>query len=163
MSGQSQSAMIINRQHAPQLPDVLRDPLAESWEMYVEASTEVGIEVPRNRDLTTSMMRVWAGSDFVMRACIDAPALLVDFLDDGSLLADYDAGEYQRKLARLLKEIPDSELLGRRLREFRHREMVRIAWRDLAGWASLNEILQDLTALADASVQASLDLLASGR
>ena len=151
--------MIINRQHAPQLPDVLRDSLAESWEMYVEAAREAGLEVPRDRDLATSMMRVWAGSDFVMRACIDDPSLVTGFLDEGALLADYAAGEYQRRLAQCLKGVRDAETLGRRLREFRQREMVRIAWRDLAGWAPLNEILLDLTALADASVQASLDQL----
>ncbi|MGB5261206.1 MAG: bifunctional [glutamate--ammonia ligase]-adenylyl-L-tyrosine phosphorylase/[glutamate--ammonia-ligase] adenylyltransferase [Gammaproteobacteria bacterium] len=151
--------MIINRQHAPQLPDVLRDPLAESWEMYVEASTGAGLKVPRNRDLTTSMMRVWAGSDFVMRACIDDPSLVNGFLDEGSLLADYAVGEYPQKLGHLLKGVRDQATLGRKLREFRQREMVRIAWRDLAGWAPLNEVLHDLTALADASVQAALDQL----
>jgi glutamate-ammonia-ligase adenylyltransferase len=151
--------MIINRQHAPQLPDVLRVPLAESWEIYAEASTGAGLQVPRDRDLTTSMLRVWAGSEFVMRACIDDPSLVTGFLDEGSLLADYAAGEYQRKLGRLLDGVRDQESLGRYLREFRQREMVRIAWRDLAGWAPLNEVLHDLTALADASVQASLDQL----
>ncbi len=159
MTGQSHIPMIINRQHAPQLPDVLRDPLAESWEMYVEASTGAGLEVPRNRDLTTSMMRVWAGSEFVTRACIDDPSLVTGFLDDGCLLADYAAGEYPRKLARLLEGVRDAKTLGRLLREFRNREMVRIAWRDLAGWAPLDEVLHGLTALADACVQASLDHL----
>jgi len=38
------------------------------------------------------------------------------------------------------------------LRKWRRREMVRIAWRDLAGWASLEETLADLTAFADAAI-----------
>ena len=33
------------------------------------------------------------------------------------------------------------------------------AWRDLAGWASLDEVLHDLSALADASISSSLDYL----
>lgn len=41
------------------------------------------------------------------------------------------------------------------LRHWRRREMVRIAWRDLAGWAHLEETLGDLTAFADAAIQAA--------
>ena len=39
------------------------------------------------------------------------------------------------------------------LRRFRRRHMVRIAWRDIAGWADLDETLHDLSALADACIQ----------
>ena len=39
------------------------------------------------------------------------------------------------------------------LRRFRRRHMVRIAWRDIAGWADLDETLSDLSALADACIQ----------
>ena len=38
------------------------------------------------------------------------------------------------------------------LRRLRKRHMVRIAWRDLAGWAGLDETLHDLSALADAAI-----------
>ena len=31
--------------------------------------------------------------------------------------------------------------------------MVRIAWRDIAGWADLDETLRDLSALADACIE----------
>ena len=82
--------------------------------------------------------------------------MLHGLLDDGSLLADHADGEHARKLERALKDARDEESLGRILRRFRQREMVRIAWRDLAGWAPLHEVLRDLTALADASVQAAL-------
>jgi glutamate-ammonia-ligase adenylyltransferase len=39
------------------------------------------------------------------------------------------------------------------LRNWRRRELVRIAWRDLAGWAHLEETLADLTAVADAAIR----------
>ena len=65
MAGQSHTPMIINRQHATRLPEALRDALENSWEMFVEASSEAGIRVPQNQDLSTSMMRVWAGSQAV--------------------------------------------------------------------------------------------------
>jgi glutamate-ammonia-ligase adenylyltransferase len=39
------------------------------------------------------------------------------------------------------------------LRLFRKRHTVRIAWRDIAGWADLDETLRDLSALADACIE----------
>lgn len=42
-----------------------------------------------------------------------------------------------------------------RLRRWRRREMVRIAWRDLAGWAPLAHTLAELSALADAAIGAA--------
>jgi glutamate-ammonia-ligase adenylyltransferase len=43
------------------------------------------------------------------------------------------------------------------LRKWRRREMVRIAWRDLAGWASLEETLADLTNFADAAIRTACE------
>ena len=37
--------------------------------------------------------------------------------------------------------------------------MVRIAWRDLAGWADLSETMADLSALADACIDQSVSFL----
>jgi [glutamine synthetase] adenylyltransferase / [glutamine synthetase]-adenylyl-L-tyrosine phosphorylase len=42
------------------------------------------------------------------------------------------------------------------LRHWRRRELTRIAWRDLAGWADLAETLHDLSAFADAAIAAAL-------
>jgi glutamate-ammonia-ligase adenylyltransferase len=42
------------------------------------------------------------------------------------------------------------------LRTQRQREMVRIAWRDLAGWATLGETLGDTSAFADAAIEAAV-------
>jgi glutamate-ammonia-ligase adenylyltransferase len=39
------------------------------------------------------------------------------------------------------------------LRRWRRREMVRIAWRDLAGWADFTETLTELSAFADAAIE----------
>jgi len=38
------------------------------------------------------------------------------------------------------------------LRRWRRRELTRIAWRDLAGWADLGETVADLTAFADTAI-----------
>jgi glutamate-ammonia-ligase adenylyltransferase len=144
--------MAVNRQHTIEIPASLREHLADAWEAFTEASQEAQCPLPRNPDFTASMMRVWACSDFVMQACIQDPTILHGLLDRGDLLADYATGEYQRKLDRVINGIGSEAGLGEQLRLFRRQEMLRIAWRDLAGWASLDEVLHDLSALADASI-----------
>jgi glutamate-ammonia-ligase adenylyltransferase len=151
--------MAVNRLHTAELPAVLREQLTESWEAFVHASREAQFPVPTNPDFTTSLLRVWACSDFVSQSCIHDPAVFYGLLGSGDLLADYASGEYKRKLKRTLKGVNDSTALSQKLREFRRREMLRIAWRDLAGWASLDEVLHDLSALADACIELALDHL----
>ena len=50
-------------------------------------------------------------------------------------------------------KLADEALFMTWLRRWRLREMVRIAWRDLAGWACLEQTLEDLSAFADQAVQ----------
>jgi len=149
----------INRSPASRLPAALKDQLEASWESFAQSVREAGLPLPRHPDFTASMLRVWAGSDFVIQMCIQDPAVLFGLLESGDLLADYANGEYRRQLARMLADVRDEDMLGRRLRIFRQREMLRIAWRDLAGWTSLTETLHDLSALADASIAESLEHL----
>jgi glutamate-ammonia-ligase adenylyltransferase len=159
MVSQANMPMAINRQQTAALPVLLREQLEESWETFTHTVREAGLRFPRDPDFTTSMLRVWAGSDFVTHLCLREPAVLFELLDSGALLADYAPGEYQRRLGHFLDGVRDENRLGSRLRIFRQREMLRIAWRDLAGWTSLNETLHDLSALADASIAEALEHL----
>ncbi len=52
--------------------------------------------------------------------------------------------------------VPEAQILEE-LRKWRRREMVRIAWRDLAGWAHLDETFADLTAFADAAIRSACE------
>jgi glutamate-ammonia-ligase adenylyltransferase len=61
------------------------------------------------------------------------------------------------RLAALLGAAPDERALLAGLRIFRNRELVRIAARDVAGWAALDETLGALSDLADACCAAALD------
>ena len=53
----------------------------------------------------------------------------------------------------------DEPGLHKALRLFRRRQMLRIIWRDLSGWADLDETLEDLSALADCCIGQTLALL----
>jgi glutamate-ammonia-ligase adenylyltransferase len=149
----------INRQLSTGLPGLLRDALLEAWEAFAAATAESGHALPRHPDFTASLLRVWACSDFVRQTCIRDPSVLYDQLADGSLLGDYAADEYRNRLGHAIASVRDEAGLHYVLRRFREREMVRIAWRDLAGWAPLDEVLHDLSGLAEACVSITLEWL----
>lgn len=115
--------------------------------------------------LLKELCRVWAGSDFVAQRCVSRPELLLDLIDSGDLRRRYeraddvDAGTLAQHLDQALRNVSDAESLGVQLRRQRQREMVRIAWRDIAGLAELDETMADLSVLADACIQGALNWL----
>lgn len=140
------------------LPTALRDAVARYWEAFTAAAQAAGVEWPAGAALEP-LGRVWAGSEFVARACIRDPALLLDLSASGDLESRYPMDGYATRLAHCLATVVDEPSLGVALRRFRRREMVRIAWRDLAGVADLEETLGDLSDLAEQLVDAALERL----
>jgi glutamate-ammonia-ligase adenylyltransferase len=69
---------------------------------------------------------------------------------------EHAAPPVQQRLAQVLPAAEEAVWMAA-LRAFRNREMVRIACRDIAGWAPLDETLGALSALAQAACQAALD------
>ncbi len=141
------------------VPAELQAAVAAPWAQYCAAAAEAGLTPPQSAEFLAAMGRVFAGSEFVARGIARDPGLLEDLLRSGDLLGDYAPGELQGKAQAALAGVGDDAELGLALRRLRQREMVRIAWRDLAGWAPVEEVLEDLSALADACINAALDTL----
>ena len=139
------------------LPEELQDQLANHVELYQAKIEQSGVQVPENVELLSSLPRVWGCSLFVAESCIRNPEMLNELILDDALFST----ERRFKYCELLKAFAvDSEkTLMTVLRKFRCREMVRIAWRDLAGWSDLDETLADLTELAEVCIQYTLDYL----
>ena len=110
-------------------------------------------------ELKGVLFRVWACSPYIRQLCIQQPSLFPELVRSGDLNRDYRATEYRVQLGQRLQSVKNESQLMVALMEFRQREMLRIAWRDLAGWASLAEILRDLSLLADACVDLAMTLL----
>ncbi|HRY18904.1 MAG TPA: bifunctional [glutamate--ammonia ligase]-adenylyl-L-tyrosine phosphorylase/[glutamate--ammonia-ligase] adenylyltransferase [Candidatus Competibacteraceae bacterium] len=140
------------------LPEPLQHEVAQYWEAFQESSRTVGLELPAGIALEP-LVQVWACSEFAARACIREPALLQELLASGDLSTHYALNDLAERLEQCLVNVTDEAQLGVALRRFRRREMVRIAWRDLAGLSGLTETLNDLTGLADVAVSAALDRL----
>lgn len=146
--------MIVNMSNS--LPLILQSTVQRHWEAFTESAkrVEVGGVVP-----TDALTRVWAGSDFVARACVRDPGLLAELIESKDLYRRYEINECRAKLDEALDGCCDERELARILRGFRRREMVRIAWRDLVGEAPLDEVLFALSDLADACTDAALTVL----
>jgi glutamate-ammonia-ligase adenylyltransferase len=132
-----------------QLPAPLREQVQE-WLAQMRSQSALSEEDAAR----LALPRVWAASEFVARSCLREPALLED-LSRAAEQADAPTDMRKRLQARLAG-VADADGLGRALRLFRQREIVRIAWRDLAGWAPLEETLNDLSELADVCVDEAL-------
>lgn len=100
------------------------------------------------------MPLVFAASDFVAQSCIRDARLLADLISEHDLQRRLSAAEIAARAPIHAGDTPvlEAQLLAD-LRTWRRRELVRIAWRDLAGWAHLEETLADLTAFADAAIR----------
>jgi glutamate-ammonia-ligase adenylyltransferase len=139
------------------LPDQLRATVIGSLTHLDERLDELNLNIGQTPEFTASIAKVWCSSLFVAECCTRKPELLADLVNSGDLSALYSENSYVERLAQ--GSVDSQAGLMAKLRHFRRREMVRIAWRDLAGWAELPETLADLSHLADACIQYALDFL----
>ena len=137
------------------LPKPIQETVLAKLDSYLEKLDTLGLEVPENNDFFESLPKVWGCSLFVSDNCIRTPLLIDGLVSTGDLFSSERRDSYADYLQNCL--IESDIQLTQVLRHFRYREMVRIAWRDLAGWSELDETLQDLTKLAEVCIQFSLD------
>jgi glutamate-ammonia-ligase adenylyltransferase len=125
------------------VPEELRDSVMRWWE---RAGAQAAF-TERYRALGDShraqLPRIVAASEFVAQALIQDPA---------ALAPDGVNGHYEGQVA-AAQSVEHALFL---LREWRRREMVRIAWRDIAGSAAVAETLQAVSELADAAIRAAV-------
>jgi glutamate-ammonia-ligase adenylyltransferase len=109
------------------------------------------------QSILDSQEKVWQCSPFVAKYCQQRPDSYNDLVESGDLLTDHI--DHSVRLAAQLADVDDENSLMRILRLYRQREMVRIAWRDLAAWADLKETLKSLSDLADTMIEVALNWL----
>lgn len=123
---------------------------------WLAAAVAGGLLEPVDEDVHDALARVFAWSDFVRTSAQRRPEYLAGLLASGQVHQAYATGEMGRQLSEWLAEVTDEVGLERRLRQFRHTQMLRIVWRDLARSAGLDETLEDLSELADVCIQHAL-------
>ena len=145
--------------------EVLGLPSAVSAELqsYLEGSVD---SLHANHDALVALNRapevicesvqfVFACSDFVAQSCARDPTLLHDLLERYDLRKSFTTAEVAALAPTPAAEPVAETRMLEELRRWRRRAFVRIAWRDLMGWAELQETLLELSAFADAAIDAA--------
>lgn len=116
-------------------------------QLSAEARTALALASPTMQSVARHVL---ACSVFVSDCLQRDPPLLGTLLATGVL-------EQSRKAASLALPAgaPEAQFMAE-LRRLRCREMLRIAWRDLAGWASVEQTLEDLSAFADEAISLAM-------
>jgi glutamate-ammonia-ligase adenylyltransferase len=137
------------------VPEPLRAALQRWFELWSAQQSAAGILDDVPPVIAQSLARVWATSDFVAGSCVRDPPLLESLVHSGDLTVRRTAETGVAPAFQRLDALADETAFMRELRHTRRRELVRIAWRDLAGWADVPETLADLSAAADAAIAAA--------
>lgn len=134
------------------VPDSLREPLALWWERATLSPALLDAYQAMSPESRAELARVAAASPFVAAALIQDPQSLAWALrNDEPSAARLAAAGHEARAA----SAATTAEAQRQLREWRRREMVRIAWRDIAGRAGVTETLRDVSDLADACIRAA--------
>ena len=140
------------------LPEQFQFSVEQQWQAYLESNIDVSL---LSIDVLNSLAKVWACSDFVTQTCVRYPELLLELASSGDLVKPYSDEKYKESMnsnASYLKK-GDEAGLSKILRVFRRREMLRIVWRDIAGWSELSETTRELSLMADACIDTALSQL----
>jgi glutamate-ammonia-ligase adenylyltransferase len=134
--------------------------VAACCELQLTRIREAGALAPfegASTALRETLPRVLAASDYVGDCLARDPGLATWLVQDEAMQRPLGPGEMLRRLQAATAETPDLAGFMAALRRHRNREMVRIAWRDLSGWATLGETLADTSAFADAAIATACD------
>jgi [glutamine synthetase] adenylyltransferase / [glutamine synthetase]-adenylyl-L-tyrosine phosphorylase len=144
-------------EHLKQIPTDLREAVQACLEQFGEKIAQQNLQLPEQAEFHSSIVKVYCYSQFVANTCVAKPRVIIDLTCSNDLFSASVRDDFMHALH--AKDVKIEAELMTVLRQFRTREMIRIAWRDLAGWADLQETLLDLTALAETCIQFALDFL----
>jgi glutamate-ammonia-ligase adenylyltransferase len=136
----------------PQISPESRHAIEAQLAAAQASAPEIWPVILADERIARSLPLVFACSEFAAQACWRDPDLLAQ-LANGPLFESVELAGLTESLAALLANEHDEADVMRALRKFRQQHMVRLAWRDLAGWADVGTTLAELSALADACIQ----------
>ncbi len=113
------------------------------------------LPVPLPPDLAESVVRVAVVSDFVLGVLLRYPQALLERLRDSEPL---EAGAIRARVR--LESATEAQAMTA-LRQTRQIEMARVAWRDIAGLASLEDTLADVSLLAECLIETTASFAAA--
>lgn len=136
------------------LPKSLEDKVKARWQSFLESAgaRELDLAEP----ILRSLPQVWAASPFLVGICRRYSDASLSLVQDEVFQRPANSGEIAIRVKQATQGAEDDKEIMSALRRVRDLELLRIGWRDLAGWADLEETLQELSDLADACIAAAL-------
>lgn len=133
-------------------PDAALHYLTRYW---VATQTRPGAVFPASR--LHALVAVFAHSQFLSEVLLQRPELLDWALEDGRLHRDLTADDIRAQLPPFATDQVERREVAVELARFRRRHLLRIVLRDVLGLATLAEVTQELSALADAILEGALE------
>ncbi|QIR13659.1 bifunctional [glutamate--ammonia ligase]-adenylyl-L-tyrosine phosphorylase/[glutamate--ammonia-ligase] adenylyltransferase [Shewanella aestuarii] len=96
-------------------------------------------------------------SDYIAEQLCRHPQWIVELFS--GLLNEVVRTDFDKELHEILMDLTSEDAVKSALRQYRNKQMVRLAWRDFANYSKLEEALIDLSSLAEALVIAGRDWL----
>ncbi|ACN17830.1 GlnE [Desulforapulum autotrophicum HRM2] len=141
------------------LSDPLAKQLRDRHANLDEQLSQRGIVLPQTQSFKTDLDRALLFSEFIASTVTRTPEILVDLIESKDLEQAYGPNTFGDRLEKDLTPTTDETDFKAILTRLRQREMVRIAWQDLTGTATLERTTTDLSALAEACVDKTFTLL----
>nr|MBL0714437.1 bifunctional [glutamate--ammonia ligase]-adenylyl-L-tyrosine phosphorylase/[glutamate--ammonia-ligase] adenylyltransferase [Desulfobacterales bacterium] len=145
-------------------PQNLEADIEAKWQAFCQAASQSNVTIPSGAGIAAEIRRTLGFSEFIARNAVRSPEWVAALIQAGELERPRDRRVDQRRLEALVNGDAEAAetVLSANLRRFRREEMLRIAWRDLAGRAPLEEILSELSHLADVCINGALRILHEG-
>lgn len=151
---------------APFLPANLQRELYSIWSDILGRASPAAVDgyqqILEDELYAPQLLKALTCSRFISQLGRVKPELLLNLIKSGDLQRSYDEGEMAASLSGRIAACSDREQLMSQLRQFRQREMVRIVWRDFNRLALMQETTRDVSLLAEACIDLSLEFLQRG-
>jgi len=126
-------------------------------EQFFERCKALKLKIPTDNNFHQNLEQVFFSSHFLeQRANQDPKNFLDTIFSCDEVLSNED---YQAQLTHLLSEVSDQDSLMKVLRVFKTWHLIRIIWRDTLKLATYDEIVSELSDLADVCIVNALDKL----
>ncbi|MDO9518820.1 MAG: bifunctional [glutamate--ammonia ligase]-adenylyl-L-tyrosine phosphorylase/[glutamate--ammonia-ligase] adenylyltransferase [Pseudohongiella sp.] len=161
-----------------QLPDFIQPTLERYWQALQDRAdsgdqpdAQALIELVKSQDgFSRQLAQVWACSDYVANVCLQHPGMMLALHQSGQLLRLSTDDYFSELRAELQPLFPDNEAadgsgrvdeagLKKRLRLFHQKQMLRLIWRDVCHLATVRDTAAEVSALAEAAMDVTLDIL----
>ena len=113
----------------------------------------------QDETIRNQIIRLFSVSQYAAQTCTMWPELLMDQINNNVLDNTLSRKILRKPLQKELRHVQNEPDLMQLLRLFRHRQMLRILWRDINHLATIEETMTDLSLLAEYCIDAALNWL----